>query len=399
MKIDLDLDLRLRALVLQAYKDQGGVWARLAKDIDAVHRAAAPVTAAKPRRKPRAGSTDKPPAKNDDKQCVVDRRKLSRIARTSSARDSNVSLSITELAALQTYFVHKRMLRLTENLVFEHPESLLWGFNDATDVTVFLPTRHLPELGIDCASSWDMQAFEQLLRAQQLAETRVGLEDVFHFGAKASGADLREKVKSEPWYDMLHGRSVISVGSAYVNYFTERLLCSMCSVETPFERPRAGLKDPVPFRFYWPDRKKMSQSAFDIGRKELETQFAASLGDFDPDARGLIVGDDWYPTNKKNLSYDLIVAQRFRGQYRVVLSAIYAPASRGIAQLVAGGDVPISRSGTHHDTDVVHIAVARTEFRAQPGDEGIPRDRRRLLGTKLVGQPRAWDPNQREWVD
>ncbi len=380
--MSVKIDLRISALVRKAHRVAGGRWQRLEADIEAIswnrHR--------------------------------VDRRKLKRIADAESAlvgddaddgdieRKGKVTLSVEDMLALQSYFVSKRMLRLDDNMLFEFPESILSGFRGATDLTIFLPTRYVEAIDTECASRWDVRAVEQLLRAPQLAGLPVDMEDVFHAGGTTDGAGLREKIADEAWYRKLDNRDIVCLSSPFVSYATESLLCIATGIENAFEYPGDELGRTLPFRFYWPDRHRMSPSAFSITRDQIAAELGALPDNFVEDERGLLVDGQYYAADADSRSFDLIVARRHKDQFVLILSAIHAPATLGIANCVWRGDVPMSRADAQRPSDFVYIAVAETKFNRNPDDVG--RDRRTWLETNLVeGQPRLWNRRTRRWAD
>lgn len=262
----------------------------------------------------------------------IDRRKLQRLANG----DKRVNLSIDELTALQVFFLGKGV-SCSENLLFTQPVSLFDMLEGEVELTIFIPTYYVKEKQIESASRWDVRALECILRAPSVRNTQINLEDVYHYSTALDGKELRRALEEERWRVSLQGdHALLTIGSPFSNYSTELLLCQLLGITTPFEELSAYTEPHLPFYFFWPRKQRTSSSCFSIEKEQVRELCNVNINKIGEEDRGVVLNKKFYIAKRKGESFNLIAAQyQENGHLAVVMSAIYAPGSYGIAQFMA----------------------------------------------------------------
>lgn len=329
-----------------------------------------------------------------DEDFTVDRRKLKKLCTGNAAA---TKLTIRELRALQIFFSSRGLIDPRDNMIFSRPKSLLDGFANESSIEILLITRYSEEANVELSSRWDLRASLSLQQAREFSNrVKVNLHDVFHYGREIRGRRLMELIENEEWYRLLDdNRALISIGSPFGSYSTECLLCAMVGLDRPFEPVLESQN--LPFRFYWGKDKSVQGSAFEMTGIPADTADAdhAACGPVD---RGLVVGDRWYPAWKNGESTNLVLAQYRNGRLRIALCGIYAPATLGLAELLA--DIPLLiRENRNH----ILVATVRSTIDAAAGGRynsgaEIRRDPRSVSRIEF-DTARIWDPDTRNWEE
>lgn len=365
----MELDLKIVKLVTRAF-EQAGSWHALQQQIA---------------------------RETGNKEFTVDRRKLKKIYDGSA---SSTPFTIRELKTLQIFFIRRGDILLEENMIFSQPKTLLDGFSNETSVTIMLPTRFSDKANVEMSSRWDLRAVGSLTDTPAFREVKkVRLCDIFHYGPEVRGKQLINAVKAEEWYSTVNDANpVISIGSPFGNYASELLLCEMLGVEAPFE-PLAESEN-LPFRFYWKSQNYMSNSAFALCEKPASHLPDRDSEDQDGINRGLLVGDNWYPAHRNGDSTNLVVAQFKNGRLRIVLCGIYAPATLGLAEQLADGNIPllISEKQNHLLVATVTSNIDKSPSGENPIGTGMKRDWRRLNSIRYR-KADIWNTDTREWEE
>ena len=268
----------------------------------------------------------------NDGKITVDRRKLKRIY----DGDEKVCLSIEELRALQIYFCNKQLIPIDQNILFKPPVSLLDALHGESKLSVFYSARYLEIIRTEVASDWDLRAVAELLGTHEIGNLAVSLHDVFNFGRTHNDVTtLTSHLKNESWYTALNKeRALVSIGSPFVSYATEEILCRMFGL-CPFKPDGYSSDKPLPFYLYWPEEHKTTDSAFSISWEELKVRFKNKVADIGKNDRALVMGDNLYLANSVGTSPNLVLAQYWKGHLVLVLIGVFGPSTFAIAQCVA----------------------------------------------------------------
>ena len=332
-------------------------------------------------------------ANNGHPKRRVRRRKLADLC---ESEDLNVTLTLNQLRALQVYFDRHHIVPLRGNMLWESAPDLLCGFEDEGDITVFYRTRFLDAVETEVSSSWDLRAIEALMNSDGLARSTIRLQDVFHYGGARDATALRRRVQGEAWYDAIVEPTthIVSVGSPFVSYATELLLCAMCGVERGFASlpPREGRA--LPFRFYWPLRTGMSDSAFRIRAEDLFEMRQGRPADFRDDTPGLLIDDQWFPAPVTGQSVNLVAAGYLAGRFVLVICGVHAPATTALAKLVAQRAVPLLLNQVSSSRpDLVTFIPVATDIEQKGGASHDAR----VVERSRVLDARVWDRRQMAW--
>ena len=332
-------------------------------------------------------------ANKHDPKRRVRRRKLADLC---EREDLNVTLTLNQLRALQVYFDQHHIVPLRGNMLWESAPDLLCGFEDDGDITVYYRTRYLDSVETEVSSSWDMRAIEALMNSDGLARSTIRLQDVFHYGDVTDAVALRRRVQGEAWYDAIAepATHTVSVGSPFVSYATELLLCAMCGVERGFASLPAREGRELPFRFFWPLRDGMSDSAFRVRAEDLyDVQRGRPTG-FRDDTPGLLLGDRWFPAPVTGQSVNLVAAGYLAGRFVLVICGVHAPATTALAQLVAQRAVPLLLNPVSSSPpDLVTFIPVATDIVRKGGSSHDAR----VVERSRVLEARVWDRRQKAW--
>lgn len=313
---------------------------------------------------------------NGDREGLyVDRRKLTDLKNGKL----NVTLSLSEIVALNRYFVDcglggfLRRLRLWETLA------------DASDVLILVGSYIREEERRNDVSIWDLQAAMAASNAMQ--ETRSG------FSIAVRDVPMREHAASMGLDGLIRDyggssrSSVFIVGSPRACVASEIALAEMFGVE-PFSRSSS---ESIPFRFIWPTESGADparQSSFQVfpsqPRKRMHSVSSGHPWDY---KLGVQIGDDtrWeFPTKPRHTYGVVAVKRRPSGILCVVAAGLTGPASLGCVQALR--DIPALSGytfGQCPSEGFWAFVQAPVEETGHPGED-------RVLGkVDLLSQPRA----------
>jgi hypothetical protein len=209
-----------------------------------------------------------------------------------------------------------------------------------------------------------------------------------------TGPGLVDHLQSTNWWqDLDSDCAVITIGSPYVSYASIRALGMMLDVDAPFEKQEFSSKQELPIRFYCPAKICKSENAFTINRKQLKEGFPSELASMDPGDRALVIGNQCFIARPYGESINPIVAQYRNGHLRVVFSAIFAPATAGIAELAANRAIMHMPDNISSDNNKVMIALVKTRIKHRDTGEGLSacvhRDSRELVDQHVFYE-RIW---------
>lgn len=203
-------------------------------------------------------------------------------------------------------------------------------------LSVFYSARYLDIIRTEVASDWDLRAVAELLGTLEIGNLAVSLHNVFHFGKDYTDVmTLTSHLKNESWYTALtKERALVSIGSPFVSYATEEILCRMFGLR-PFERYGYSANNPLPFYLYWPEEHKTTDSAFSMSWEELKQRDEHTVTKMDENDRALVINGKVFPAKSNGASPNLVLAQYWKGHLVLVLIGVYAPSTFAIAQCVA----------------------------------------------------------------
>lgn len=338
-------------------------------------------------------SANKPGKYRRGKEKGIDKfdyRKLGRFFKNPG--NDSFQFSISELRALDRYFTLQQQ-SLCSVPIFYREKSVLDNLAESGDVTFAIATRFLAVAHTETVSRWDLRAMELLLNKGAFENTNTGIVDIFHHGSEY------DDIKKEHWNHIFDERrsSIISFGSPFACHATEKTLAVIFGV-APYIPPVMDRDNMLPLYFVWPGSKNkqyVDTSGFLIERKNIPKLYDKDSGVMQSLCRcdrGLIVGDNWYASDRVGQSYGLFVAQRQSKNciYSTIIGT-FAPNTYTVAQSLAEGKIPgrLPPYDGRYTTQPVLIAVVQASTEERPKD-GAKRETRTISSPYQVCHTALW---------
>lgn len=326
----------------------------------------------------------------------IDRRKLK-----SLCDGEDVALRLSEIKLLDRYLTlamgHEHSLCVEPILV--RSQTLLDSLKGSRSIYLMLGARHYDVLRTDTVSIHDVRASKNILLGVNELGIRVDILDVLQ------RQDDVEAIKSDVWHHLLQRRerSVIAIGSSFINHATEYLMAEMFGVE-PFVSPRVwtGSKR-LPCYVVWTqpsERHGVSHSAFLLEQHQVREGYGEIADTLEEGDRAILVGDQLFISRRYGPNYGLIVAQRQDAdRVSIVLSGTFGPATHALSKVLGEGGVAAALPAYDPRSlyQSVIIAVVRADVRGLGGKTVWVKDDREWDSARLVIAPALWGQRAGQW--
>lgn len=326
----------------------------------------------------------------------IDRRKLK-----SLCDGEDVALRLSEIKLLDRYLTlamgHEHSLCVEPILV--RLQTLLDSLQGSRSIYLMLGARHYDVLRTDTVSIHDVRASKNILLGVNELGIRVDILDVLQ------RQDDVEAIKSDAWHHLLQRRerSVIAIGSSFINHATEYLMAEMFGVE-PFVLPRVwtGSKR-LPCYVVWTrasERHGVSHSAFLLEQHQVREGYGSVADSLEEGDRAILVGEQLFISRRYGPNYGLIVAQRQdAGRVSIVLSGTFGPATHALSKVLGEGGVAAALPAFDPRSlyQPVIIAVVCADVRGLGGKTVWVKDDREWDSARLVIAPALWEYRGGQW--